>query len=67
MTEDEIAELGRLIRTRETQVAAQIVALLALAETGFDTSEAEAALWQETNALTALRRYQAEVVEMRDE
>ncbi|CAO4195244.1 hypothetical protein [Methylorubrum extorquens] len=67
MTDDEIAELKRVVQEKEMQVAAQIATLLALAESGFDTSEAEAALWQETNALTALRRYQAEVVEMRDE
>ncbi|MBA9069898.1 hypothetical protein FHR71_003659 [Methylobacterium sp. RAS18] len=66
MTEDEIAELSRLIRARETQVAAQIVALLALAETGFDTSEAETALWRETDALTALRRQQMLINETKD-
>jgi hypothetical protein len=66
MTEDEIAELSQLIRARETQVAAQIVALLALAETGFDTSEAEAALRREADALTALRRQQMLINETRD-
>jgi hypothetical protein len=66
MTEDEIAELSRLIRARETQVAAQIVALLALAETGFDTSEAEACLRRETDGLKALRRQQIMINETRD-
>lgn len=67
MTDNEIAELKRVVQEKETQVAAQIVSLLALAETGFDTSEVESALWRETDALTALRHYQASIVEMSDE
>lgn len=66
MTDDEIAELKRVVQAKEMQVAAQVATLLALAESGFDTSEAEAALWQETNALTALRHYQAAIIEMRE-
>ncbi len=67
MTDDEIAELERTVQEKETQVAAQIAALLVLVETGFDTSEAEAALRREADALTALRQYQATIIEMRDE
>jgi len=67
MTGDEITELKRTVQDKETQVAAQMVSLLALAEGGFDTSEAEAALRLETDLLTALRCYQASIVETRDE
>jgi hypothetical protein len=66
MTDDEIAKLKRVVEEKEMQVAAQIATLLALAESGFDTSEAEAALWQETNALTVLRHHQAAIIEMRE-
>lgn len=66
MTDDEVAELKRVVQEKEMQVAAQIATLLALAEEGFDTSEAEAALRQETNALTALRHYQAAIIEMKE-
>ncbi|MBB2964610.1 hypothetical protein [Methylobacterium sp. R2-1] len=67
MTDDEFAELKRVIQERETEVAARIVTLLSLAEAGFDTAEAEAALWQEIDALTVLRGYQATIIEMKDE
>ncbi|MFJ7441441.1 hypothetical protein ACIQW5_27855 [Methylorubrum thiocyanatum] len=67
MTDNEIAELKRTVQERETQVAAQMVTLLALAEGGFDTSEVEAALRREADALTILRRYRASIVELRDE
>lgn len=66
MTDEELAELEQLIRVRETQVAAQIVALLSLAHTGFDTTEAEKALQPEADALTALRIYRAAIVEEQD-
>ncbi len=67
MTDDEIAELKRVVQEKEMQVAAQIATLLALAESGFDTSEAESALWREADALTALRRYQTLIAELRNE
>lgn len=67
MTYDQIAELERTVQEKETQVAAQIVTLMALAEGGFDVSEAEAALWRETDAVTVLRQYQATIIEMGDE
>ncbi|MBB2962653.1 hypothetical protein [Methylobacterium sp. R2-1] len=66
MTEEEFAKLVLVIRARETHVAAQIVVLLSLAHTGFDTTEAEKALRSEADVLTALRIYHATVVEERD-
>ncbi|MEZ0251748.1 MAG: hypothetical protein ACAH20_12475 [Methylobacteriaceae bacterium] len=67
MTDDEIAaQLGRLIRASEVRVSAQIATLLTLAEAGFDTSEIEAALEHEAEALTALRRQQLLIDDMRD-
>lgn len=67
MTDDEIAELKRTVQEKETQVAAQIVTLLTLAEGGFETCEAEAVLRREADALTALRQYQATITEMINE
>ncbi|CAX21723.1 protein of unknown function [Methylorubrum extorquens DM4] len=66
MTDEEFAELERVIQGREEEVAARIATLLSLSEAGFDTTEAEAALWRKTDSLTVLRQYQATIVEERD-
>ncbi|HEV2564188.1 MAG TPA: hypothetical protein VGU19_03785 [Microvirga sp.] len=67
MTDDgSAAHLGRLIRAAEVRVSTQITTLLALAEAGFDTSEIETALEHEAEALTALRRQQLMINEMRE-
>lgn len=64
---DDIPEhLGQLIRASEARVSAQITALLALTDAGFDTVKAEAALWREMDALNALRQQQWQAFAMRD-
>ncbi|MBA9071611.1 histidine ammonia-lyase [Methylobacterium sp. RAS18] len=67
MADDEIVELQRTVQGMETKVAAQIVTLLAPAGGSFNVSEAEAKLRRETEAMTAQRRHQGSIAEMRDE
>ncbi|WP_066924752.1 hypothetical protein [Methylobacterium sp. CCH5-D2] len=62
---DEIPEhLGRLIRASEVRISEQITALIAGRGAGLNTSEAEAQLWREMEALQALRRQQIAIYEM---
>lgn len=62
MTDEAIVEhLGRLIRASEVRVSAQTEALLALEGAGFDTVEAQAAMWREWEALSVLHRHELEI------
>lgn len=59
-----VEEVGRLIRASEVRVTAQVAALLALTDAGFDTVEAEAAMWREWEALSTLHRQELEAFAM---
>ena len=61
-----VEDVVRLVRTSEGRLPARIRALLALEYAGFDTVEAEAAMWLEWEALNALHRQEWEAIAMGD-
>lgn len=48
------------------RVSAQVTALLAFEGAGFDTVEAEAAMWRAWEALSVLHRHEREIFAMSD-
>ena len=56
-----LGHLSRLVAATELRTSTQVSALLALAESGQDTHEAQDALWRDMDVLNALRRQEWQV------
>jgi hypothetical protein len=62
--DDILDHLEQLIAASEARTSAQTTALLALAKSGYETSEAEEALRRSMDILLTLRRQQLQALDM---